>query len=295
MGENRTSEKGIKASDPAIFCRLAAILLCVWLCAGAQGRAMTLGSLSEEISETGESEDAAQNSEAGIDDPETPAETAAQNSDLVMIRVEGKLEETDRAALLERINAIRREACEEGIDNPVNGIPLTPADYAPLQWSYALEEIAVLRAAESTILQDHVRPDGRECFSAAPEGVSYTMETLAWGFGSAAEAVEGWYSEKSSYLNADGKPAGHYMALINPENRYVGIADLRAQWQRDACAGAFGAGGSEGEPVRTEVNGEGESVWRIPLREDFLPSVIERALEVTAGRIFRAAQSVARG
>ena len=267
MEENRNGLKRNYIVLPAAVFWHVTVLLCVWL-----------------IFRVGITVSAAEN-----------GSEQEPGSDIVMIRVEGKLEETDRAALLERINAIRREACEEGIDNPVNGIPLTPADYAPLQWSYALEEIAVLRAAESTILQDHVRPDGRECFSAAPEGVSYTMETLAWGFGSAAEAVEGWYSEKSSYLNADGKPAGHYMALINPENRYVGIADLRAQWQRDACAGAFGAGGSEGEPVRTEVNGEGESVWMIPLREDFLPSVIERALEVTAGRIFRAAQSVARG
>ena len=270
MGENRTSEKGIKASDPAIFCRLAAILLCVWLCAGAQGRAMTLGSLSEEISETGESED------------------AAQNSDLVMIRVEGKLEETDRAALLERINAIRREACEEGIDNPVNGIPLTPADYAPLQWSYALEEIAVLRAAESTILQDHVRPDGRECFSAAPEGVSYTMETLAWGFGSAADALEGWYSEKRSYTEADGRPAGHYMALINPENRYVGIADVQAQWQRDACAGAFGIEASAQTDMAEDMPGSSKE-WMIPLRGDLLPAAVERAIQITSLRIRKAA------
>ena len=248
-------------------------------------------------------------------------------SDIVMIRVEGQLEEIDRDELLERINAIRREACEEGIDNPVNGIPLTVADYVPLQWSYELEEIAMLRAAESTILQDHVRPDGRECFTAAPEGVSYTMETLAWGFGSASQAVEGWYSEKASYVESDGKPAGHYMALINPENRFVGIAHLKPQWQRDACAGAFGERGAAGEPVTAEdsaagerdaageslsaesaagehdaagepaaleANSDGEAVWMIPVRAELLPSIIERALEITAGRIYRAAVSVMR-
>ena len=213
-------------------------------------------------------------------------ETSGQETseDLVMIRVEGQLEETDRDAILDRINAIRKEACEEGVGNPVNGEPLTEADYVPLQWSYALEEIAVLRAAESTILQDHVRPDGRECFTAAPEGVSYTMETLAWGFESAVDAVEGWYSEKSSYVEADGNPAGHYMALINPENRSVGIAQLNAKWQRSACAGAFGGENS----VTAEESGDGESVWMIPLRKDLMPSVIERAIEITPGRIYRA-------
>ena len=257
---------------PVIVFWHIAILLCLWLSLG-----------------TGITASAAENGA----EQENSAEQE-NGADIVMIRVEGKLEEPDRDALLERINAIRREACEEGIDNPVNGVPLTAADYVPLQWSYELEEIAVLRAAESTILQDHIRPDGRECFTAAPEGVSYTMETLAWGFGSAAEAVEGWYSEKSSYVEADGRPAGHYMALINPENRFVGIAELKQQWQRDACAGAFGERGSAGAgaPDSAGADSGGEKVWMIPLKSEFLPSVIERALEITAGRIFRAAVRV---
>ena len=263
-----------------------ALLLCVLLCLG-----------------TGMEASAA---EKGSEQENSGQETS---ENLVMIRVEGQLEETDRDAILERINAIRKEACEEGVGNPVNGEPMTEADYVPLQWSYALEEIAVLRAAESTILQDHVRPDGRECFTAAPEGVSYTMETLAWGFESAADAVGGWYSEKSSYVEADGGPAGHYMALINPENRSVGIVQLNAKWQRSACAGAFGGENPVGEsgragddggfvdsaetgepenPVNEEESGDVESVWMIPLRRDLMPSVVERAIEITAGRIYRA-------
>jgi len=257
---------------PAAFRRVMrpvwhlALLLCALLCLGT--------GLEASATEKG--------SEQETSDQETSEQENAEN--LVLIRVEGQLEETDRDAILDRINAIRKEACEEGVNNPVNGEPLTEADYVPLQWSYALEEIAVLRAAESTILQDHVRPDGRECFTAAPEGVSYTMETLAWGFESAADAVEGWYSEKSSYVEADGGPAGHYMALINPENRSVGIAQLNAKWQRSACAGAFG-----GEnPVTAEESGDGESVWMLSLRRDLMPSVVERAIEITAGRIYRA-------
>lgn len=248
-----------------------ALLLCVLLCLGTGMEASAAEKGSEQ-----------ETSDQKTSEQETSGQENAEN--LVMIRVEGQLEETDRDTILERINAIRKEACEEGVGNPVNGEPLTEADYVPLQWSYALEEIAVLRAVESTILQDHVRPDGRECFTAAPEGVSYTMETLAWGFESAADAVEGWYSEKSSYVEADGGPAGHYMALINPENRSVGIAQLNAKWQRSACAGAFG-----GEnPVTAEESGDSESVWMIPLRRDLMPSVVERAIEITAGRIYRA-------
>ena len=285
---------------PVIVFWHMAILLCLWLSLGA--------GITASAAENGQEQENGMEQENGAE--QENGSEQENGADIVMIRVEGKLEEPDRDALLERINAIRREACEEGIDNPVNGVPLTAADYVPLQWSYELEEIAVLRAAESTILQDHIRPDGRECFTAAPEGVSYTMETLAWGFGSAAEAVEGWYSEKSSYVEADGRPAGHYMALINPENRFVGIAELKQQWQRDACAGVFGERAFEGEhdaagePAAGERGSDGDGmpdsaadsggdkVWMIPLKSEFLPSVIERALEITAGRIFRAAVRV---
>ena len=210
-----------------------------------------------------------------------------QDAEMVTIRVEGAVEETDRQALLDRLNAIRIEACREGVRNPSDGVPMTPEDYMPLQWSFDLEKIAVLRAAESTILQDHTRPDGTGCFTAAPDGVPYTMETLAWGFGSASAAVEGWYSEKSSYVGETGRPAGHYMALINPENRYVGIADLKAEWQRDACAGAFGPQGEAGD-LSVIVSGNGTTEWDIPLRRDLLGKVIERAVEITAIRIHKA-------
>lgn len=221
-------------------------------------------------------------------------ETAGQ----VEIRVEGSVEQLDREAILNRLNEIREEACREGVPNPVNGEPMGPEDYVPLEWSAELENIAILRAAESTILQDHVRPDGSDCFTAAPDGVPYTMETLAWGFGSAEAAVEGWYSEKTAYVEGAGTPAGHYIALISPENRFVGIADLRADWQRDACAGAFashegtGTGGSDAEedPMDAAFQTGGTEVWSIPLLRSYLPAVIEKAVSVTAVRICNAAR-----
>ena len=102
------------------------------------------------------------------------------------------------------------------------------------------------------------------------------------------------------YVETDGKPAGHYMALINPENRFVGIAGLSAQWQRNACAGAFGGESAAAQEKAAAAGGNGtdaeipektgnETVWMISLRRDLLPTAVGRAVEVTAGRIFRAA------
>ena len=241
--------------------------------------------------------------------PETAGQSCENTDDFVEIRVEGSLEKIDRQSVLDRLNEIREEACREGVQDPVDGEPMRPEDYVPLEWSYDLEKIAVLRAAESTILQDHVRPDGSECFSAAPEGVPFTMETLAWGFGSAAAAIEGWYSEKAAYVDASGSPAGHYIALISPENRFVGIADFRAEWQRDACAGAFAShvgagsgnaecaeadhlpetGGSETDKENSDVESTMEE-RSVPLQISYLPAVIEKAVSVTSVRISNAAR-----
>ena len=55
----------------------------------------------------------------------------------------------DQQAILDRINAIRIEACEQNIINPETGRPLTMDDYVPLKWSHELEEIARIRAAET--------------------------------------------------------------------------------------------------------------------------------------------------
>ena len=53
----------------------------------------------------------------------------------------------DAQAALDRINEIRREACEEGVLNPDTNMPLTMDDYVEIKWSNDLEYIARIRAA----------------------------------------------------------------------------------------------------------------------------------------------------
>ena len=236
------------------------------------------------------------------------AETAESKEVLAVIRIEGQFEQPDRQALLDRLNEIRREACEEGVNNPVNGEPLTEADYVPVEWSDELEQAAALRAVETSVLRDHIRPDGSECFTVLPDSSVFSMETLAWGYGSTKEALEGWYSEKESYTGETGEPAGHYIALITPDNQYVGIADLRTSGGRDSCAGAFGITRSgNGESTGTAVSPAssagataGTSVgataandyWEIPLTKTLWRAMIQKEAATTARRI---ANAVRRG
>ena len=128
----------------------------------------------------------------------------------------------DQQAVLDRINEIRREACEQGINNPETGRPLTMDDYVPLKWSHELEEIARIRAAETSMTADHKRTNGGSWQSVDSE-YTYVGECAAWNFSSSATSgIDQWYSEKEDWLNGDEDGSGHYTTLIRPDMRYVG-------------------------------------------------------------------------
>ena len=128
----------------------------------------------------------------------------------------------DQQAVLDRINEIRREACEEGVNNPETGRPLTMDDYVPLKWSHELEGIARIRAAETSVTADHKRTNGDSWQSVGSE-YTYVGECAAWNFStSATSGIEQWYAEKGKWLEGNENGSGHYTTLIRPAMRYVG-------------------------------------------------------------------------
>ena len=103
-------------------------------------------------------------------------------------------------AVLDRINEIRKEACEEGVINPETNKPLTPDDYVPLKWSHELEKVARIRAAESSMTGYHERTNGGSWQSVKSES-TYVGECIAWNYSSSATAgIEQWYGEKKYWL-----------------------------------------------------------------------------------------------
>lgn len=130
--------------------------------------------------------------------------------------------------ILNRLNAIRLEACEEGVSNPETGSPLTVGDYVPLQWSSDLEAIARLRAAEATVSQSHTRPNGQRCFSVVTDNREQSWaENLAWNYSGMMAGIEQWYGEKSDWVNQTGEVTGHYTSIINPSYCAVGVGTFR--------------------------------------------------------------------
>lgn len=281
------------------------VQLCAEASAGADGFAESgrAVSLRSEISEQ----------EAVL--PET-----MDSGQVVTVAVTGDFKDPRREQAVARINEIRLEACKEGLVDPRDGDELTMEDYVPVEWSEAMEEIAVTRAAEASVLQDHVRPNGESCFtvnaevdlSSAQTGgaegtmdvsrmISADMEALAWGYGDVLDSIEGWYSEKEAYLASEGGEAGHYIALISPDVLYFGAADFTAYGQRDACAGEFSCSSDAGNTledegkskVRNESASEdpGEKALEIEVSVEKLGGICDRAIQMSAERIAdRAAQ-----
>ena len=115
-----------------------------------------------------------------LDVPTTPSAT-----DYTVLGIYGSYYSQAQEAL-DKINAIRKEACESGnvpdLRNPSR--MLAPEDYSPLKWSRDLESIARIRAAEAAVCRGflssgHYRPNNAHTFSITYNGVPSSAENLA--------------------------------------------------------------------------------------------------------------------
>ncbi|MEZ3422548.1 MAG: CAP domain-containing protein [Lachnospiraceae bacterium] len=156
---------------------------------------------------------------------ETDVETAANGNEL--LGVSGKFENVAKDDILNRVNEIRKEACQNGYINPSTGMKLSEDDYVEIKWSSGLELIAQLRAAESTIYESHERPNGERCFSISYNNTRSWAENLAWNHSGMLQGIEQWYGEKEDWVKQNTNTVtGHYESLINPKYKYIGTGSF---------------------------------------------------------------------
>ena len=137
-----------------------------------------------------------------------------------LVYLDGEFKYVSKDTILNRINEIRYEAWAEGL----------VSTYIPIQWSSDLEWIAQTRAAEASMYASHYRPTYKS-YSTCKHGGNYSVvEVLYWsGSTGMMDAIQGWYNEKGT---AD---TSHYIELINPANRYIGLGAFKP------TGGTFGA------------------------------------------------------
>ena len=183
------------------------------------------------VQETGSYNKTSSNWDAGklASLPVRDTDVSSASGGCVMLGLPGEYIAAQQA-VLDRINEIRKEACEEGVTNPETGKPLTSKDYVPLKWSRELEEIARIRAAETSVTGDHKRTNGGSWQSVGSQ-YTYVGECVAWNYSrSATSGIEQWYAEKHYWLEGNANKSGHYTTLIRPAMRHVGGATFYSQY-----------------------------------------------------------------
>lgn len=173
------------------------------------------------------------------------SEVTSASSGTTLVGIEGTFLTPDKQAILDRINAIRKEAADEGL----------VTSYVPIKWSTALEKTAFVRAAEASITIDHTRLSSKDIWTSWPAGNFSLSENLAWNYNGFMKAIQQWYDEKADYVKSRSGVSvtgqtGHYESLINPKLTYMGLAAFENPATQNGwitVAQSFGtaSGGSE--------------------------------------------------
>ncbi|WP_112445225.1 CAP domain-containing protein [Streptococcus sp. 596553] len=147
------------------------------------------------------------------------SEITSASSGTTLVGIEGTFLTPDKQAILDRINAIRKEAADEGL----------ATSYVPIKWSTALEKTAFVRAAEASITIDHTRLSSKDIWTSWPAGNFSLSENLAWNYDGFMKAIQQWYDEKVDYVKSRSGVSvtgqtGHYKSLIDPKLTYMGLA-----------------------------------------------------------------------
>ncbi len=160
-----------------------------------------------------------------------PADVEEASDGCILLGIEGSYL-VDTQAAIDRINEIRLEACQEGVQDPRNSSRnLTLSDYVPIKWSSELEQIARIRAAENSISyyivgHDHYRLNQKNIYTVTSNGVRGWAEDIAYHSTSEnlVYGINQWYGEKADWVNqTPDAVTGHYTSIINPNYKYIGL------------------------------------------------------------------------
>ena len=173
------------------------------------------------------------------------SEVTSTSAGTSLVGIEGTFLTPDKQAILDRINAIRKEAADEGL----------VTSYVPIKWSTALEKTAFVRAAEASVTRHHKRLSNKDIWSAWPSGNFSLAENLAWNYDGFMTAINQWYEEKADYVKSRSGASvsgqtGHYKSLIDPKLTYMGVAAFdnpvtQNGWITIAQSFGTASGGSE--------------------------------------------------
>lgn len=129
--------------------------------------------------------------------------------------------QTEARSMLKMINEFRASD-DAWYWNEDNATKTVCANLQALTYDYALEQTAMLRAAEIAVSFSHDRPNGTECFDAFPSFPLYAIgENIAAGQTTAKGAFTSWREDDYGYGGQ-----GHRRNMLNGAFASVGIGHV---------------------------------------------------------------------
>lgn len=148
--------------------------------------------------------------------PTQPAEAATAD-----YQVPVTYGQTEARKMIDMINGFRTGS-DAWYWNQDNATKTTCANLGKLTYDYALEQAAMLRAAEIAVSFSHTRPNGGSCFDALSSLPLYAMgENIAAGQTTAASAFTSWREDNYGYAGQ-----GHRRNMLNSGFTAVGIGHV---------------------------------------------------------------------
>ena len=146
-----------------------------------------------------------------------------QESAVTDATIEVTYSQSDARSMLKMINDFRAD--KEVWLYQSSGEKITVGGLSPLTYDYALERIAMRRAAELAICYSHTRPDGTNCFSAFPDNSGYSKkgENVSAGIHTAEQTFNDW--KEDGAVDYDGQ--AHRRSMLSGEFNTVGISHVR--------------------------------------------------------------------
>ena len=166
--------------------------------------------------------------------------TAAFADGTITANIPVTYQQSSARSMLSLINELRQPGNAWYLNE--DGSRYEPADLPPLSYDYALEQIAMQRAAELVLKFGHTRPNGTNCFTASYGGVSSWGENIAYNYSSTPnDAFVMWSEEYEDYYNQ-----GHRRNMLSGGFTAVGIACACCQgcyfWVQEFGYSVSGAG-----------------------------------------------------
>lgn len=147
--------------------------------------------------------------------PTQPAEAATAD-----YQVPVTYGQTEARKMIDMINDFRESDAK--CWNEDDSAEVAYAGLQPLTYDYALEQAAMLRAAEIAVSFSHTRPDGTRCFTALSSLPLYTWgENIAAGQATAQSAFVSWREDSEKYAGQ-----GHRRNMLSSDFASVGIGHV---------------------------------------------------------------------